>query len=279
MPIAPFLGASPPCHAKGGGGLALARGRVAWLSLTSGMKDYVSVAVADLGGGAPRYFRELTNDQFGEGDAWTDIEADGATIVQGRVRYERDETCVAENDYDRFACPVNIVGGGVWRFLDSSTVRVPRVPPATNIAISGQRLLLAPARAQKVVEIRDLGSGALVSRTELEGTPLALALSPAAAAVLVHDRTQRIVVVDPATGAVRRSFSVASAAGADLALSGRTLVYSKGPRVWRLDLKSGRRTLVAVAGRRPWSLSIEGRRIAWVENRGVTSRIRSVVLP
>ena len=69
VPIAPFPGASPPCHAKGGGGLALARGRVAWLSLTSGMNDYASVVVADLAGGAPRYFRELTNDQFGEGDA------------------------------------------------------------------------------------------------------------------------------------------------------------------------------------------------------------------
>ena len=209
----------------------------------------------------------------------TDIEADGATIVQGRVRYERDATCVEENDYDRFACPANIVGGGVWRFLARSAVRVPRAPPATKIAIAAQRLLLAPARTPSAVEIRNLHTGALVSRTALEGRLLALALSPMVAAVLVRNGTPRVVVIDPATGVRRRSFAMPSSAESQLALSGRTLVYAKGPRVWRLDVTTGRRTLVAVAGSRPSSLSIEGRRVAWVENRGITSRIRSVVIP
>jgi len=278
FPIAPFPGANPPCRGQPGHGLAVAGARVVWTEATSGHKDYLSLAIGTRGG-KPHGLGELVNDQYGEGDSWSDVIADGETVVQGRVRYARDEACVEANDGDRFACEAQLVGGGVWRILDRSAVRVPQVPPATLVAIAAGRIAVIAYRASgPVIEVRQLRTGALVSRAEVEGLPRAVAMSQSLVAVLVKDNGTRIVVFDQPTGEIRRTILVPGTTARALVVSDRTVVYRAGSRLWRVDAFAGRPAVAVTARTRPVSFSLEGHRLAWVETHRGTSRVRMLLL-
>lgn len=280
FPIAPFPGGSPPCHGQPGQGLAVAGARVVWTEATSGIEEYLGIAIGTGSGGKPTALpKQLNQDQYGEGDSWSAIAADGETVVQGRARYARDEACVEANDGNRFACEARVVGGGVWRILDRSAVRVAQVPATTRVAVAGNRLALVPQQAGGVVEVRNLRTGGLVSRTPVEGQPRALALSASVAAVLVKAKIGRIIVLDPTSGAIRRAIPMPATTAPALALSGKTLVYRVGLRLWRVDALTGRRSVVAVARASPNSFSLEGRRLAWVETDRGRSRVRVLDLP
>ena len=160
------------------------------------------------------------------------------------------------------------VGGGAEAVPEGAVGSHPQV-----------RLALVPERAGEVVEVRNVRTGALMSRTPFEGQPGALAMSPSVAAVLVKGQGIRIVVLDPNAGAIRRTIPMPSATAPALALSGRTLVYRVGLRLWRVDAVTGRRATAAVTGSNAVSFSLEGRRLAWVETHRGRSRVRTVVLP
>jgi len=279
FPIPPFPGASPPCYGQPGHGLAVAGARVVWTEAVSGIHEYLGIAIGTRSEGESHRLRdELNQDQYGEGDAWSDVAADGETVVQGRVRYARDEACVEANDGDRFACEAQLVGGGVWRILYRSAVRVPQVPPATLVAIAADRIAVIAYRAGgPVIEIRRLPTGALMSRAEIEGQPGAVALSESLVAVLVKDNGVRIVVFDPPTGEIRRTIPAPGGTASALAVSGRTLVYRAGLRLWRVDAFTGLPSVAVTARTKPVSFSLEGRRLAWVETHRGMSRV--LVLP
>jgi hypothetical protein len=129
------------------------------------------------------------------------------------------------------------------------------------------------------VEIRDAVSGEVKATFAPSGTVVAVALTTATAAGLVHDgKRARVEVYDARKGSRLARASVPLGAK-DLSIAGRTIVYRVGRTIYVLDWRRGAPTKLAVAKARPYGLSIEGRRVAWAENlsRGM-SRVRAVTL-
>lgn len=276
-PIPPFLGASPPCHGIPGRGLALARTRVVWTERTLGMKEYLGVVIATAPGVKPTRLGLLVNDQFEEGDYWGDVVADGDLVVQGRAVYSRDRACL-EDKGDPFECPLQLDSGGVWTILPRGARRIPQIPAATTVAVSNRRIAIVPERDRQTLEIRDAATGAVVSSTPLAQPARTIGLSRSVAVAAVAGRGTELVFADPATGAVLRTVPVRAGAAKALTVSGRTVVYANGRRLWRVDALSGRQTVAATAGSAPISFSLEGSRLAWVETSRGVSRVRTVML-
>jgi hypothetical protein len=57
------------------------------------------------------------------------------------------------------------------------------------------------------------------------------------------------------------------------------VVFHAGRRIIALDVSSGSLVRLATAGTAPIGLTVSGRRVAWAEPGGSTSRIRAVTLP
>ena len=280
-PIPPFAGASPPCYGIPGRGLALARTRVVWTERTLGMKEYLAVVIATAPGVKPTRLGDLINDQFAEGDTWSDVVADGDLVVQGRAVYSRDPACVDARGGDPFNCPLELDGGGVWTILARGARRIPQIPAATTLAVSDRRIAIVPERDRQSLEVRDAATGAVVSSTPLARPVRRIALSQSvavAAVAAVAGGGIELVFADPATGDVSRTVPVRPGAAKTLVVSGQNVVYANGRTLWRVDALTGRQAVAATAGSAPISFSLEGRRLAWVETSRGVSRVRTVLL-
>jgi Tol biopolymer transport system component len=127
--------------------------------------------------------------------------------------------------------------------------------------------------------VRPFGRGKRSTQLKAEGAVVDLALTPRFAALLVERMEgKRIVLLHARTGRLVRRLEVPFETAPRISAAGRNLVYSVGKeiRVLRLGV-AGSRT-VAVAAALPRNLSIEGRRVAWIENRGRRGLIRAVTL-
>jgi hypothetical protein len=148
----------------------------------------------------------------------------------------------------------------------------------TLLSVSGRSVLLAAATDGRV-ELRTAAARLLKARA-VAGIVRAIALSTTIAAVLV-ERTSgdEIDVYDSRLARLRGRFGVPASTSAELATAGDAIVFRVGRSIHVVDVTRRKQRVVAVAASRPVGLGIEGRRIAWAENLGKESLIRSIVLP
>jgi Tol biopolymer transport system component len=127
--------------------------------------------------------------------------------------------------------------------------------------------------------VRPFGRGSRATNLRAEGVVLELALTPRFAALLV-ERTdgKQIVLLHPRTGRLLRRFDVPFETASQISAAGRSLVYSVRKQIRALHVDRAGTHRLAVAAAVPRHLSIEGRRVAWIENRGGRGFIRAVTL-
>lgn len=268
-------------------GIALSRALVAWTLFAQGNKEYAQTFTAQLPSG-PVYGGAERSLGGSRGFVLSDLVGDGNLILQGRVERATDRAC-EETAADPFECPLNTVGGGVRRLDARSDRPVPSLPPTTLLAVSGNRVALAPAArstppsrprlSEPAIEIWNPTTGKRSFRAELDGDPISIAVSTQVVAVLVGGSRRTIRVLDANSGAVLRDVPVARSALPRLTVSGTTIVYGDGRSIQRLNGRSGRQSLVVRTRTVPTSLSIEGRRLAWIEAGARTSRVVTALLP
>jgi Tol biopolymer transport system component len=128
--------------------------------------------------------------------------------------------------------------------------------------------------------VRAFGRGARATNLRTEGVVLELALTPRFAALLV-ERTdgKQIVLLHPRSGRLLRRFDVPLETAPQISAAGGSLVYAAGKQIRALHVDRAGTHRLAVAAVEPRHLSIEGRRVAWIENRGGRGFIRAITLP
>jgi hypothetical protein len=272
--------------------VAVAASRVGWGGYDGGgNNDYGGIAVGASGSRAVVLEDlELINRLYGK--FLMSLSGDGPTLVYAVVETDLTTPFGLDNCVPR--CRFAVVGGGVRRVVGGQPVGVPGAPPATAVAAAHGLIALVPASTtirtternpvprparNGSVEIRDAVSGEVKATFAPSGTVVAVALTTATAAGLVHDgKRARVEVYDARKGSRLARASVPLGAK-DLSIAGRTIVYRVGRTIYVLDWRRGAPTKLAVAKARPYGLSIEGRRVAWAENlsRGM-SRVRAVTL-
>ena len=275
---------------------ALANKRALWGGYDiSGNNSYGGVAVSAQGERTTK-LEELTLIEHFWGEFVTAAAGDGGTLVYSTVVEAHTPEFSSANECYQGPCRFTVTGGGVERVVGGAAVRVPHAPPAVAIAVSGRRVALVPARrsrsckkncdsypvpaANGPVEVRDVTTGALITRFSPSGTVGAVALSAQLVAVLVWSpRGKRIERYDARTGTLVALTDVPSSTADRLSIAGSTIVYSEGRTISLLDLPGGRTSTLATAAAVPLDLSIEGRRVAWAESLSEThARIRSMTL-
>lgn len=127
--------------------------------------------------------------------------------------------------------------------------------------------------------VRRFGRGKQATNLKTEGAVLDLALTPRFAALLVERAAgKRIVLLQPRTGRLLRKLDVPFETASQISAAGRYVVYSVRNEIRALRVDAAGARTVAVAAAVPRQLSIEGRRVAWIENRGRRGFIRAVTL-
>jgi len=261
----------------------------------SGNNSYGGVAVGTPGERTTE-LEKLTLEEHFWGDFVTAAAGDGTALVYSTVVVAHTPDLSSANECSQGPCKFTVTGGGVKRVVGGAAVAVPGAPPAVAIAVSVQRVALVPARRSRTckkncdpypvaaangpVEVRDVTTGALVTRFSPAGTVRAIALSRRFVAVLVRGpHGKRIDRYDAQAGTLVASSDVPSSTADRLGLDGSTIVYSAGRTISLLDARGGTSTTLVTAGGVPLGLSIEGRRVAWAENLSDThARIRSVTV-
>jgi hypothetical protein len=272
--------------------VAVAASRVGWGGYDGGgNSDHGGVAVgASRSKPAVLEDFDLQNRIYGE--FLTSLAGDGPTLVYSVV--ETDLTTPFGLDNCSPRCRFAVVGGGVHRVWGGQPIGVPGAPPATAVAAAKGLIALVPASTtirtternpvprparNGRVEIRDSVSGEVKTTFAPMGTVVAVALTTATAAVLVHDGKRARVEVYDAHKSDRLARASVPLRAKDLGIAGRTTVYRVGRTIYVLDWRRGAATKLAVAKAQPHGLSIEGRRVAWAENLAhEISRIRAVTL-
>jgi hypothetical protein len=131
----------------------------------------------------------------------------------------------------------------------------------TLLAAAGENVALLRAEETRIVDVREVPTGRLISRFEANGRVKSIALSAAYGAVATYRPS--IELFDSETG--QRLASVAAAAER-VAISGTHVVFAIGRTIKHLDVRTQRVSQLAIASSRPIGLSIEGTRVAWAEN-------------
>jgi hypothetical protein len=135
------------------------------------------------------------------------------------------------------------------------------------------------------VEIRDVGTGALVSQFSPAGSIRAVTLARSLAAVLVRGTNgkSRIERYSIATGALASSSPVRSGVFPSLDIHGPRIVYRVGPEIRLLRVDTGRsRLLHRVSGTSSFTIGdvqIEGNRVVWYVRSEGRTRIFDLILP
>jgi hypothetical protein len=105
-----------------------------------------------------------------------------------------------------------------------------------------------------------------------------LALSAAAVAVLAEDLSAtRLTLLHPRTGRLLQRIDVPDQARM-LSAADRNVVFGVGREIRLLRVGQPATRTIALAQVVPAGLSIEGRRVAWIENRGRRGLIRAVTV-
>ena len=128
------------------------------------------------------------------------------------------------------------------------------------------------------VQIHDARTGRLIKRFAIGGYARAIALGPDYVALLVdHDPGVRVELYC-LNGSRRTAVAVPSSVRS-LSAAGRSVVFTAGTAIRRLDTRTGGVTTLAKTRWAPVGLTIEGRRVVWAENVSGTARIRALTAP
>jgi hypothetical protein len=187
------------------------------------------------------------------------------------------------------SCKRRIAGGGVYLVSDGVERLLAGSKPALELSASAGRIAYVQAAAAPngaptadgalPVQVVSAASGAVVSSVKPRGVPLALALAPDVLVVLTRSgKRDRVSWYDAASGTALGSFAVKSTAAPELAANDDVAVYRLGRTVRGISLRSGKARTLAHAGATPVDLSLSGSRVAWAENTGSSSRLRTLTL-
>ncbi len=281
--------AGPTCRhrmqlAAGTVPLALAGRAAVWALPNSGNTTHVRVVAGALGQ-RERQLAELAyaNSNYEEGDHLGGVAGDGSTLAYStyRIRVEDVEDCELQG-----VCPTVIAGGGVWRVVGRARRQLRETPPASVVAASERKLVLARASTDGtgLVEVRHARSGALVRAFDVGGSVRAVALWRGWTAVLVRDsRGFRVERRFTQTGSLVGTTRVPPNTAAQLSVFGNRIVFRVGRAIRAINAETGKVSTLARAASRPIGLSLEGRRLAWAENVRLEGRrrgrIRALRLP
>ena len=258
--------------------LALAGGRALWVLTSTGNNVYRDVLTGAAGERQKRLSQIVGASSGGDGEYLTDLTGDGATLLYSVVTMTMLDTCVEPGT----PCEYFVTGGRVRRVVGRSTRAVPKAPPAIRISAQGHRYAAIVAAHDSAspeptpdsrVEVREVATGAIVTRVVITGRPLDLALGPSMIAVLTQGSSgRRIELWGVRNGAGGASIAVPTNAS-DLSISARDVVYRSGRAIHVRDGVTRRDRRVAIARAAPVGLTIEGFRVIWAENTRHGNRI------
>jgi hypothetical protein len=250
--------------------------------------NYQDVYESSLARPRDRFVEELVydNDSYFTGEHVTPL-AGGATAFYGWYT----QSVQGSDDCDlELTCTVVVTRGGIHRVDARGRVTaLAGAPPTAALAVADGRVALvratpdvvwyAPPGMTSTVEVRNAGTGKLVTSFDLQGRVRALALSRGTLAVLVSDGgAARIDRYDPTTGVPVGSTPVPAAKEHDLSIAGHRVAFRVGARIELLDTANGSVRTIARTRGDVIGLSIQGRRIAWGQNAGTHGVVRAVVV-
>jgi hypothetical protein len=272
--------------------LALVGSRVLWTRSGGGNEFETDVLVRGAGN---RHRARLLGSDSGDneegGGFLGALAGAGSTGVYSFVEYQ----CVFDSQGACSKLALNSFVPGTYRVTGSGSERLPAVPTAAELAVSGRRVAVLPpadqitpfsdialpplAAADLTVDVFDTGTSSRLGQFTPPGTVRALALSGTLGAVVdeAADGTRTIERYSTATGALLGSTTVA--AGDALVASGNTLVYAAGNQIEAMDATTGSREVLAASPGPPIGLSVAGKRVAWAVNAHGHGWILAVTLP
>jgi hypothetical protein len=271
-------------------GLALAGDDALWTLREVGPVPFDYILGAGVTDTRERRFKEVAHANKGPGLWLGGIAGSGTTLAYAitSVAYVDEVACLTNPDRAG-SCDMKIAGGGVYRVTGR------RQPPAiegtsaaVEIAASDTTVAYVPAAgigkggvplagADLPIEVRNVRTGALVSRATPQGTPVAIALSPTVLASLEQTPLGlRIAWYDRASGTLRGSVPVAAGTDPELTASDQLIVFRVGRSIRAVGIGSHKVTTLARAAATPIGLSLEGSRLAWAENVKGRGRIRAL---
>jgi Tol biopolymer transport system component len=190
---------------------------------------------------------------------------------------QRQITDNLDNDYSPDWSP----DGERLAFIRDRRTKLQEELYVMNADGSGTRRLTTTrsAIARFPIEVRTARNGAVISRFMPTGRASEIALSREFVAVLVQEghRRAKVEFFNPASGARLGAVGVPRTARA-LSISGKTIVFAAGRKIWMLDAASRKASVLALARTTPISLSIEGRSVAWAENGRKRGLVRALWL-
>ena len=286
----PFGGLAPealPSH------LALAGDRVLWTRSGGGNDLETDLYVRKSGDRhRPRLLASDAGDNEEGGGFFGALAGAGSTAVYSFVDYQ----CVFDPQGACDELALSSFVPGTFRVTGTSgNDRLPAVPTAIELAMSGRRVAVLPPADQVTqfsdpasppfaapdmsVEVFDTVTASRLGQFTPAGTVRALALSGTLGAVVdeAADGTRAIERYSTATGG--RIGSTAVAAGDTLVVHGNTLVYAVGNQVEAMNATTGARQVLATSPGSPIGLSVAGKRVAWAVNVHGHGRVLAVTLP
>jgi hypothetical protein len=238
-----------------------------------------------------RRFQEVAHGVHGAGLWLGGIAGDAGTLVYGvaNVAYKDEVECLSTPKAPG-ACDMEIGGGGVYRVVGRRPpTLVKGTSAAVAVAASGTDVAFVPAATAAAgdghpaastdlpVQVRDVGSGALLASVTPDGAPLAIALSSTVLALL--ERTPagtELGWYDPATGNPLGTLPVPAETAPLLAAGSSLVAFRVGRSIRVVDVTTRRARTVATAAAAPIGLAVDGNRVTWAENLGGRGRIRAV---
>ena len=240
-----------------------------------------------------RRFQEVAHANHGAGQWLAGVAGSSGTLVYGvaQVAYKNQVDCLSAPQ-EPGACDLKIAGGGVFRIVGrKAPVAIKHAPAAVAVAASGGDVALVPAVGTSTtdghplasptgpVEVLDAVTGAVVTSISPDGTPVAIALSASALAVLTRSAgTTLLSWYDPTSGNELGSVTLPAATAPELSAGDGALVFRVGRSIRTVDTTTKSVRTIAKAAATPIGLSIAGKRIAWAENLDGRGRIRAFTL-
>lgn len=267
--------------------VAAARGSALWTLRERASVDLDYVVGAEVRQPRERRFSQLAHTVAGAGLWLGGVAGAGKTLVYSSttVGYVDQVACLSGG-----SCERRIVGGAVHRVVARRDLLVKGTSAALELDASAGRI--AYVRAAGVsdtgrpvpsptlpIQVRKAATGALVTRVEPDGLPLALSLSPHRLALLTRSgHTLRVSWYVATTGRRLGSVRVPAGTSPQLAASDRVVAFHVGRLIEAIDLTSRRAHKLLRAAAPPIGLSLQGTRLAWAENIKGTGRIRALFL-
>jgi hypothetical protein len=261
--------------------LALAAGATAALwTLHESRSDFVMTAQV----GGPEV--EVDRLAHADGTGWWlgGITGGGTTLAYSSVDVEYVDPLACGSGG---SCKKKVAGGGIDLVTAGHKTSLP-AGPALGLAVSNGRI--AYIRATTVAKngsptsspgatvfVRDVPSGAVVSKAKPVGVPLAIGLSPHVLAVLSRNvHVLRLTWFDPATGKKLGGIGVPLQTAPELAVNDQFVVFRFGRNLRALVLARRHIHPLGKTAANYLGLSLDQGRLVWAENHKTYGLIRAL---